>query len=509
MAEMVSSAVVQEAVSQVLSSIRDKYEGKSNAKEHMERMEMAHIKLEAAFETSDKWNVTSAPLLRWRSKLKRAVQECDDTLRRCKQRSQGEEEGTENGVRKLTFPKRIAHTAKSFVSSIFNRGDDELSGSTVRRFEWFADGASEFLRYVELGGTPRQYMFFDPLVRHLLAGKGTEYSFVRGDQHLSFFLKPFSPPEHGIEGSLKFSFEDGNAPENNFLLGLHFRLSESTDIVGVVVRCLQLFTPHLRSTSETVKTTLTQLPTQDFYWAPYIDSSLKKHWNNLHNIFCKWFRPDPLCCQQHDHRHMQSYAGSNTSSSSESFPCDTYLEPVTEVFLLGHVPLSPGYNKQRAVVGGETCPVRDVPYLKLGGLFSPHASAEDLLPAVGGSATEMLNGEAAQRGLYANISFEQLGEIMLPKAVDCLCRNAGATSYQMLWKSKHGGAYLRVQKTACRATSRKGRGRNRLKRWGMGVRRGIAEFLGSWVAHAPAQLQGSIADWIKEESVMQLALDYK
>ncbi|XP_062183513.1 uncharacterized protein LOC133887544 [Phragmites australis] len=216
MAEMVSSAVVQEAVSQVLSSIRDKYEGKSNAKEHMERMEMAHIKLEAALETSDKWNVTSAPLLRWRSKLKRAAQECDDTLRRCKQRSQGEAEGTEHGVRSSTFPKRIAHTAKSFVSSIFNRGDDELSGSTVRRFEWFADGASEFLRYVELGGTPRQYMFFDPLVRHLLAGKETEYSFVRGDQHLSFLLGPFSPPEHGIEGRLKFSFEDGNAPENNF-----------------------------------------------------------------------------------------------------------------------------------------------------------------------------------------------------------------------------------------------------------------------------------------------------
>ncbi|GJN25216.1 hypothetical protein PR202_gb13015 [Eleusine coracana subsp. coracana] len=90
MAEMVSSAVAQEAVNQVLSSIKDRYEGNSGAKGHMERMEMAHIKLEAALETSNNWNVTSAPLIHWRSKLKRA-QECDGMLRSCKKRLQEEE----------------------------------------------------------------------------------------------------------------------------------------------------------------------------------------------------------------------------------------------------------------------------------------------------------------------------------------------------------------------------------------------------------------------------------
>jgi hypothetical protein len=91
-AEMVSSAVAQEAVNQVLSRIKDGCQHKSDAKEHIERMEMAHIKLEAALETSNKWNVTSAPLLHWRSKLKRASQECDHTLCRCRQRLQEEEE---------------------------------------------------------------------------------------------------------------------------------------------------------------------------------------------------------------------------------------------------------------------------------------------------------------------------------------------------------------------------------------------------------------------------------
>jgi hypothetical protein len=60
-----------------------------------------------------------------------------------------------------------------------------------------------------------------------------------------------------MEGNLIFLLEDANAPENNFLLTLQLRLSESTDIVGVAVRCLNLFTPHLSSTTETVKTKLT------------------------------------------------------------------------------------------------------------------------------------------------------------------------------------------------------------------------------------------------------------
>ena len=204
--EIVTSAVAQEAVNQVLSRFKDRCEQNSEAKDRIERMEMAHIKLEAALETSNKWNITTrAPLLRWQSKLKRAVQECDHTLRRCRQRLQEEEE-MQNSVRSSSFPKQIAYAARSFVSSIFSRGsEDELrSSAAVRRFERYADGASEFLRYVELGGTRRRYMFFDPLIRHLLAGKGTKYCFVRGGQHLSLILQPFSPPNRGMENFFLF-----------------------------------------------------------------------------------------------------------------------------------------------------------------------------------------------------------------------------------------------------------------------------------------------------------------
>ena len=148
-------------------------------------MEMAQIRLEAALETSNKWNITNVPLLRWQSKLKHATQECDHTLRRCRQRLQEEEE-VQQAVQSSSFPNRVAHTDMSFVSSIFSSAnDDKLRGSTVVwRFKRFADGATEFLRYVELGGTPCRYMFSVPLIRHLLAGKGTKYCFVHGGQHL-------------------------------------------------------------------------------------------------------------------------------------------------------------------------------------------------------------------------------------------------------------------------------------------------------------------------------------
>ena len=50
MAKIVCSAIVEETVSQILSGLVQKYEVKeeSNSSRNLERLEMAHIKLEAA-----------------------------------------------------------------------------------------------------------------------------------------------------------------------------------------------------------------------------------------------------------------------------------------------------------------------------------------------------------------------------------------------------------------------------------------------------------------------------
>ena len=94
--------VVQETVSQILSGLVRSYEGKedSNPNDNLERLEMAHIKLEAALETCSRWHVTDLSLLRWRKKLKRAAQECDDTLYKYKKMIL-EDEQMEQEVRTL------------------------------------------------------------------------------------------------------------------------------------------------------------------------------------------------------------------------------------------------------------------------------------------------------------------------------------------------------------------------------------------------------------------------
>jgi hypothetical protein len=153
MAEMVSSAIVGETVNRIMLSVTGKDEEKSKQKENIERLEMAHIKMEAVLQVSDRWQITEVPLLRWRSKLKRAAQECDDTLVKCKQRALEDEE-TRLRVSQSSFPKRIAHATRSLISSFIGFDDESSSSSAnVLRFERYANGANEFLKTVECGGT--------------------------------------------------------------------------------------------------------------------------------------------------------------------------------------------------------------------------------------------------------------------------------------------------------------------------------------------------------------------
>ncbi|KAM0927004.1 hypothetical protein ACQ4PT_003133 [Festuca glaucescens] len=128
MAEMVASAVVGETLSRISTFLIDKPDQKSS---DVERLEMAHIKMEAALQISNKWQITDVPVLRWRCKLKRAAQECDETLRHCKQRAM-EDEVIGQGISESSFPKRIAYAAKSFMSSFITHGKDESSSSPQR-----------------------------------------------------------------------------------------------------------------------------------------------------------------------------------------------------------------------------------------------------------------------------------------------------------------------------------------------------------------------------------------
>ena len=288
MAEKISSAVVQETVSQILSGLVQKIEEKeSDANRNLERLEMAHIRLEAALETSNKWQITDASLLRWRRKLKRAAHECDDTLHKCKQRIL-EGKQMEREVKNSSLPNRIVHATKSFVFSVVNRNNNELSRSIAQRFEWYADGASEFLRFIEFGGTSRRHMPFNSVIQNLFAGKELHHEIVRGKNYPSFllWLVPTHTFEHGTIVGLIFVQYDGT-PEGNIFFGLNIQLSECTDIFGIAIKCLQFFAPHFKRTLENIRNELSQLTAQDFSWGPSIYYH-KEHMDKFESFLLQW-----------------------------------------------------------------------------------------------------------------------------------------------------------------------------------------------------------------------------
>ncbi|TVT99883.1 hypothetical protein EJB05_54714, partial [Eragrostis curvula] len=223
----------------------------------------------------------------------------------------------------------------------------------------------------------------------------------------------------------------------------------------------------------------------------------------------QWFRPNPLCCKQHD---RDEFPHSRKLYKSELQ--DASLESIIQVNLQCQV--SPFAYKQRTTSLSEgRISLQDRSPLKAGLVFVPHSSSEDLLPTIASLATQWISGEEQHR-LHKNITLQQMEEIMLPKAIDCFRQNTETHVYQMLWKSQHGSAYFDIVKAGM-----KSRGTWRVIQGG---RKGmllqsegkeleirtdvISHFIDLWVAHAPVRLQGSITDWIQKEKENKSAPPY-
>ena len=122
------------------------------------------------------------------------------------------------------------------------------------------------MRYVQLGGKPRQHLFFNPLIGHIFAGKSLVYHVLhRGGQFHLFGICSMGFEERGLEAMVTFIYLDCKVPKNNFRLGFMLRVSESTNIIGTILQCLRQVTPHFKSTAEIVINKIRQLPTQDFF----------------------------------------------------------------------------------------------------------------------------------------------------------------------------------------------------------------------------------------------------
>ncbi|EMS46285.1 hypothetical protein TRIUR3_25693 [Triticum urartu] len=454
MAEMVSSAIVGEAVSRIISGIatnKDHDKTDEAAEGGLERLEMARIRMEAALETSNKWQITDTPLLHWRKKLKRAAQDCEDAVRRCRQHFHEEDERKQM-VRQSSLPRRIAHTTKTFISSFVGRKNDHCSDNitSVRRFERFADGATEFIRFVQLGGTPRHHMFFDPLIRHIFEGKSIRYMVLHpGGQYHFFTIQPIASEERGLEAILCFVYEDCKLPEKSFALKFMMRISESTNLIGTTVKCLQLVTPHFKSTAEIVIKEIAQLPTQDFSCLPpeVMSVNAEHYWNEMNTTFAVCSRPDPLCCQGYEHKIVSSCRGDESNSGNKLRLSSIFPEPVCKVFLQRHVSPSEYPNLHGSVTIYDLASLENCRPLKLGILFMPHDSLQEPKSTSKGSVIEAIDGKK-QHLTHVNVHPDQLDEMFLPKAIDYLYHNVESTTYEISWRSNHGSAYLCVDMTS-------------------------------------------------------------
>jgi hypothetical protein len=101
-----------------------------------------------------------------------------------------------------------------------------------------------------------------------------------------------------------------------------------------------------------------------------------EHRVNIHNTLTQWFQPNPLCCNEH-----------NLTRYSARLLCDAFPEEVIMVLLQYHI-LLPDQNRNRQNSATSSDPGwgsslnPDMQRLKLGILFIPHYSPEDIDPAI-------------------------------------------------------------------------------------------------------------------------------
>ncbi|KAF0926112.1 hypothetical protein E2562_021826 [Oryza meyeriana var. granulata] len=438
MSEVAASAVIGEAVNRISTFLIDKHSQRSSDEDGLERLEMAHIKMEAALEVSSRWPlVVDASLLRWRKKLKRASDECSHVMDRCKRRSREDDE-MEQEIGRCSFPKRIAHATRSFFSSFLADKDVDslITTSTIKRFERFADGAGEFLRFMEFGSIRQNNcMLFDPLIGHLLAGEALQYESSHGNQYY-LTARPIRFAERGLEAGVLLLYNNHEMPEKNFVLGILLRVTASTNVTGIVVRCLELLPTHFKPVAEAAMQELTQVHQRGFYCFPYVDSTDPRYWR-IHHSETHRARPNPACCEGHEH-----HGRSRSSDMVEPSGTGTYPEPVIKLIVQRHVSA-----RQKPSSSSSSSRHGATSLLQLTAVFAPHASPEQLPSGAESVAVVAINGRE-ERAVHTNVGLREVEELLLPNAVDRLCHEAAdvPSAHEVFWRSGHGVAYLCVEK---------------------------------------------------------------
>ncbi|CAN6170754.1 unnamed protein product [Urochloa humidicola] len=430
MAEIVGSVLVQEGLSKALSFIMGKREEKASEGLSAEKLEMAVSEMEFALERTLKLPVTDVSLLHRRKMIRRAYLEGTQLLNKHKHKSQAlqvQEEIGQGSKRKRWFTR--ANNNLSFSG---------LKMDDVRRFEWFADHASKFVRDVESGCSLRHYTFCSPHVRHLLEGKTLRYEILQGSRLLRrLYMQPICFEGRGVETVLIYQYRDTKIPERSFNLVLILRLSESTNIAGIAVRCLRSMASQFKLGTEAAIGELTLIPNLQHiahsHARCYAEIDLESYNNDS-----QYLRPDPICCKENGQG-----------------PCANGVFPEEVIHFFFRCSISaldcslPGSSDGAGTRRSVAMRDRRAPLNLTVGCMPHHVyNNEQQLQE---SYTLEIFGDDEERG---DVSIHKGGETLRSKATDFFLRQPELTEYRMLWISKHGvvGFFMEkpaVSKRAC------------------------------------------------------------
>ncbi|CAL5077059.1 unnamed protein product [Urochloa decumbens] len=456
-AEMVGAALVQEVVNRTVSSVLGKRKEKASQGQYLERLKKAVNEVEFVLERTEKMPITEVSLLRDRIELKRDFIDAAALLVRQTKRqapqdhqdiSQAEAAVTGSSSSQPWVTRPAMFPVSSFIS-MMTKDDLRLSCDDVDRFEQFADSARKIQRDVESGCSLRRYMFFPcSLVRRLFRERKTLfYRAVQADQERHFNVWPSHlEEERGVEVRVRYCYLDRRRPDKSFSLRLVLRLSESTDIVGIAIKCLQLLASQFNFVADAAMGELSVLASslQDI---SHSHAPLWVGFQQRHIEISQMFRPDPLCCKSKGH---EPYANKVVPSKlSHVFP-----EEVIG-FAIECYSSAPEYSLRSSSaheVDKRSVLRKRGPPLQLAVCLAPHYVCDEWLQA--SYVAERIGHNDEEERI--DISMQQVGETVRSGAINCFLRQPKVKQYKIRWVTKHGTAWFLVENPRARVLETSG-----------------------------------------------------
>ncbi|TKW30263.1 hypothetical protein SEVIR_2G024000v4 [Setaria viridis] len=445
-AQVVGGAVLQEMVSRGASLVLGKRKDKASQGHYLERLRKAIHEVEFVLERTAKLPITEVSLLRDRIELKRDFIQAASLLNRNKKRqAQGQQEISQAATSSSSSQEGLVTPTSmfcfsSFISSSMIKDELWLTCDDVERFEQFADSARSILTKVESGCSLRRWMSFSsPLVRHLFEWKTLIYTRVQAGQERRFSMWParLEEDQRGVEAHIEYKYLDRKRPDKSFSLWFVLRLSESTDIAGVAMDCLQSLASQFKldevDTAMGELTLLANLQDVSHSNAPPMLGIQEKHCKIIQTC-----RPNPLCCIERGH-------GRPCVNSIDSTELSHVLPEAVILFKFKCYISAKDCNLRSSFHGvAKRSLMRDHqrPPLKLTVSLHPHCVQEEQ-QLQASYAVEVIGKNDEE---CIDVSIQHVGETIRSNAINCFLHQPQIMKYSIRWVTKHGVAKFDAKK---------------------------------------------------------------